>query len=62
MTIQSRHDPQVNIRMPDEIKERVKESAKQNNRSMNSEIIFILKKALSVSPLRASDVNTQTQI
>lgn len=35
----SREDPQLRIRLPIELKEKVEESAKSNNRSMNAEIV-----------------------
>lgn len=35
----SREDPQLRIRLPIELKEKVEESAKSNGRSMNAEII-----------------------
>ena len=41
----SRHQDQFVLRMPDGMRERIMESAKANNRSMNSEIVAILEKA-----------------
>ncbi len=38
----SREDPQLRIRLPIELKEKIEGSAKANNRSMNAEIIFRL--------------------
>lgn len=35
----SREDPQLRIRLPLELKEKIEESAKANNRSMNAEIV-----------------------
>ncbi|PHZ21552.1 Arc family DNA-binding protein [Yersinia massiliensis] len=35
----SREDPQLRIRLPIELKEKIEESAKGNNRSMNAEIV-----------------------
>lgn len=35
----SREDPQLRIRLPTELKEKVELSAKENNRSMNAEIV-----------------------
>ena len=40
-----REHPQMRIRLSPELKKQVKESAEANNRSMNSEIIYQLKKA-----------------
>ncbi|BDC21828.1 regulatory protein Mnt [Klebsiella pneumoniae] len=39
-TIMSREDPQLRIRLPSELKDKIEASAKANNRSMNAEIIF----------------------
>lgn len=38
----SREDPQFRIRLPVELKEKVEESAKINNRSLNAEIVHSL--------------------
>ncbi|HAT7571072.1 Arc family DNA-binding protein [Citrobacter werkmanii] len=35
----SREDPQLRIRLPIELKEKIEETAKANNRSMNAEIV-----------------------
>lgn len=35
----SREDPQLRIRLPVELKEKIEETAKANNRSMNAEIV-----------------------
>ncbi|MCM7400276.1 Arc family DNA-binding protein [Enterobacter hormaechei] len=35
----SREDPQLRIRLPIELKEKIEVSAKENNRSMNAEIV-----------------------
>ncbi|AWS96461.1 Arc family DNA-binding protein [Citrobacter freundii] len=35
----SREDPQLRIRLPIELKEKIEEAAKSNNRSMNAEIV-----------------------
>ena len=35
----SREDPQLRIRLPIELKEKIEETAKENNRSMNAEIV-----------------------
>lgn len=42
----ARSDPQFNVRMPDKIKKALAERAKDNGRSMNSEIVQILEDAL----------------
>lgn len=38
----SREDPQFRIRLPVELKEKIEEAAKENNRSLNAEIVFRL--------------------
>lgn len=38
----SREDPQLRIRLPLELKEKIEETAKTNNRSMNAEIVHRL--------------------
>lgn len=38
----SREDPQLRIRLPIELKEKIQEAAAKNNRSMNAEIVSIL--------------------
>lgn len=41
----SRTDPQVNIRMPEELKERLEQTASAARRSLNSEIVALLDQA-----------------
>lgn len=43
----TREDPQFNLRMPLEMKEKVKQRAKMNGRSLNSEILQIIADALA---------------
>lgn len=38
----AKEDPQMKIRLPIELKEKIQELANKNNRSMNAEIVFIL--------------------
>lgn len=38
----SREDPQLRIRLPIELKEKIEDAAKGNNRSLNAEIVFRL--------------------
>ncbi|MFS4675052.1 Arc family DNA-binding protein [Klebsiella pneumoniae] len=51
-----RDDPQFNLRLPYELKEKVKQRAKANGRSLNAELVQIVTDALakpaSVSGLR----------
>ncbi|HCD3955212.1 TPA: Arc family DNA-binding protein [Enterobacter hormaechei] len=41
----SREDPQLRIRLPIELKEKIELSAKENNRSMNAEIVQRLERS-----------------
>jgi hypothetical protein len=41
----ARSDPQVNIRMPPELKERLEASSAESNRSLNGEIIARLERS-----------------
>ncbi|WP_428054910.1 Arc family DNA-binding protein [Devosia oryzisoli] len=43
----ARSDPQVNIRIPPDMRERIRERAEANRRSMNSEIVHYLDRALA---------------
>lgn len=43
----TREDPQFNLRMPLEMKEKVKQRARMNGRSLNSEILQIINDALA---------------
>lgn len=44
----SREDPQLRIRLPVEMKEIIEASSKENNRSMNAEIVTLLELAIRV--------------
>ncbi|MCO6180271.1 Arc family DNA-binding protein [Ciceribacter sp. RN22] len=41
----SREDPQLKLRLPEELKQRVVEAARRNNRSVNAEIVNLLEDA-----------------
>lgn len=43
----SREDPQLRIRLPIELKEKIEKTSKINNRSMNAEIVSILSEFIS---------------
>ncbi|EPK7512041.1 Arc family DNA-binding protein [Klebsiella pneumoniae] len=43
----SREEPQINIRISNELKEKVKARAQSNRRSMNAEIIQIIEDAVN---------------
>ena len=42
----ARTDPQFNVRMPADLKEKIEEAAKKNGRSMNAEIVYRLQQSL----------------
>lgn len=42
----ARTDPQFNVRMPADLKEKIEEAAKENGRSMNAEIVYRLQQSL----------------
>ena len=42
----ARTDPQFNVRMPADLKEKIDEAAKENGRSMNAEIVYRLQKSI----------------
>ncbi|HHV0634743.1 TPA: Arc family DNA-binding protein [Escherichia coli] len=44
-----RDDPQFNLRLPYELKEKLKQRAKSNGRSLNSELVQIVTDAVSKS-------------
>ncbi|WP_046620295.1 MULTISPECIES: Arc family DNA-binding protein [Klebsiella pneumoniae complex] len=54
----SREDPQLRIRLPIELKDKIEASAKANNRSMNAEIIF----RLNLSYLLDEDKSMFTEV
>ncbi len=62
MAMSKRTDPQVNIRLSKDLKDRIDIDSIKNNRSRNAEIVFLIEKALSASTPKALDMNTQTQI
>ena len=42
----ARTDPQFNVRMPADLKEKIEEAAKKNGRSMNAEIVYRLQQSI----------------
>ncbi|EAS2000482.1 Arc family DNA-binding protein [Salmonella enterica] len=47
-----RDDPQFNLRLPYELKEKLKQRAKSNGRSLNAELVQIVTEAISkLSPV-----------
>lgn len=51
----SRNDPQMKIRLPEEVKEWLETRAKKNVRSQNAEIVFILKNEMERQSLETSE-------
>ncbi len=45
----ARRDPQFNVRIPAELKQAIEEAAKENNRSINSEIVYRLQQSFEVN-------------
>lgn len=45
----ARNDPQFNVRMPQELKEMIEASAKDNQRSINAEIVHHLRNAMEAT-------------
>lgn len=43
----ARRDPQFNVRIPAELKQAIEEAAKENNRSINSEIVYRLQQSFA---------------
>ena len=56
----ARHDPQVNFRIPAELKEQLEQAAKDNNRSLTAELINRLDESLNaVSYDSNKDIHTK---
>jgi len=53
--LMSRNDPQMKIRLPEEVKEWLETRAKKNVRSQNAEIVFILKNEMERQSLETSE-------
>jgi predicted HicB family RNase H-like nuclease len=45
----ARRDPQFNVRIPAELKQAIEDAAKENNRSINSEIVYRLQQSFDVN-------------
>ena len=54
MARSSRQDPTFTLRIPTELREKLDSSAKQNNRSMTSELLTILERALNATNTQSS--------
>lgn len=46
----ARSDPQFNLRIPQELKEQIEKSAKDDGRSINAQAVYLLQKGLEQSP------------
>lgn len=44
------------LRMPDELRERIAALAKENNRSLNTEIVLLLQQAINAGTSRAAPI------
>ncbi|MBW9430495.1 Arc family DNA-binding protein [Atlantibacter hermannii] len=44
----ARNDPVFNLRMPSELKDLVSERAKENGRSINAELVFLINRAMQL--------------
>ncbi len=57
----ARIDPQFNLRIPQEVKDRLVASARDNLRSLNAEVVFHLHRALPQrADKRAGEVSDQS--
>lgn len=57
----ARSDPQFNLRIPQELKNQIEKSAKDDGRSINAQAVYLLQKGLEQSskPPTHSDALTQ---
>ena len=46
----ARSDPQFNLRIPQELKDQIEKSAKDDGRSINAQAVYLLQKGLEQSP------------
>ncbi|AUY11153.1 Arc family DNA-binding protein [Aeromonas sp. ASNIH2] len=56
----ARKDPQFNVRMPQDLKEMIEASAKDNQRSINAEIVHHLRNAMEAAGYLGSPTPEQT--
>ena len=52
----ARTDPQFNVRMPADLKEKIEESAKENGRSMNAEIVYRLHRSIEEDQVESGGI------
>lgn len=53
----ARSDPQFNLRIPQELKDQIEKSAKDDGRSINAQAVYLLQKGLQ--PTDQTDLLTQ---
>ncbi len=58
----SKKDVQLNIRVTQELKDKIEESAKRNNRSINAEAITLMEEALSQKNKVIRDVSQDVDL
>lgn len=55
----SRADPQINIRVPIELKKEIEHAAINNSRSINAEVVLRLQESLKANKLDKSTLSTE---
>lgn len=55
----SRADPQINIRVPIELKKEIEHAAIENSRSLNAEVVHRLQDSLNKTKIDKSDLTTE---
>ncbi|EHU1405599.1 DNA-binding protein [Acinetobacter nosocomialis] len=55
----SRADPQINIRVPTELKKEIEHAAIENSRSLNAEVVHRLQQSLSSGRVNKSELTTE---
>ncbi|MFX5887043.1 Arc family DNA-binding protein [Acinetobacter baumannii] len=55
----SRADPQINIRVPIELKKEIEHAAIENSRSLNAEVVHRLQDSLNKGKVNKSDLSTE---
>lgn len=55
----SRADPQINIRVPIELKKEIEHAAIENSRSLNAEVVYRLQDSLSRVKVNKSELTTE---
>ncbi|HIQ36211.1 MAG TPA: Arc family DNA-binding protein [Acinetobacter venetianus] len=55
----SRADPQINIRVPIELKKEIEHAAIENSRSLNAEVVHRLQESLKGEKVSTSDLSTE---